>query len=740
MIGVALQDDWTVRRSARALWLLVGLSVADPGVGQVVEAVEEVTLVEVPVEVSNAAGEPVPGLGKADFELFDRGVPQALSSVVQIDPATISEASIESLPMSSRRRLLLLFDLTFSRPASVLRARLAARDFVLDVMRPEDLAAVMIVTADSGPRMLVNFTSDRAQLARALETLGAPGLLRDHRVDDPLRLLVESPIVNPGGGLGPLTRGPLSSGRTTTADDDAQSAEVLTHLRSIGRRVEDQGKRRQRDRIAAWAETLTVLGRILGSIHGRKHVLYFSEGFDDRLVVGGQGDSIAKDAVRGSLDPGDQSQAQSERDSLQRERGEQWHQSADDNFGVATLREAMTRVIEAFQQADAVVNTIDISGLAAASDAARRGRRASLQSLALGTGGQHHGGSNAIGELLERALQSSMLTYILGFQPQALVLDGSFHELEVRLSASAGLPRGTRLSHRQGYYAPRPFQDLHPLEKKLLTADAVMTAAPRLELDMEVLVAAFRATPKAYLPVIVEIRGPSLLVGQRSETLTVEYFVYVTDLRGEMQDFLTHRAVLDLQQAHERLQASGLKFYGHLDLNPGRYRVRVLARNAETGRTSVWTSPLTIPEFGSAVPSLLPPFFIEDRETWLLVREPAVGDRVTYPFLWKSEPFVPAVLPSVLRDQSAEWVLVAYGFGEEALTVNGRVVASTEQQESSQGHLELLEVEVGRGRSLLRGRFDPLNLAPGDYQLEITVRQESGGVAATTTSRILVAE
>ncbi len=729
-------------RPSRAVgvWVAILAALATPRccLAGVVEETAEVTLVEVPVEVSTAAGEPVLGLGPGDFELFDRGVRQNLSGVAQIDLGSMSETNEEVVFASARRRILLLFDLAFSRPASLERARGAAGDFVLNILRPADLAAVVIVTPENGPRMLVNFTSDRTQLARAIETLGAPELLSGAKIDDPLRLLIESPIANPGSGFGSALSS-SSLGQTAAAVGDARSEQVLNHLRSIGRRLEDQGKRRQRDRIAAWSEAMAGLARTLGSLPGRKHILVFSEGFDGRLLMGEQGDTTVGIPAAGSRAVGNLESHSLERDSLERERGESWLHAADDDFGAVTLRESMRQVVEAFRRADAVVDTIDISGLVALSDTARRGRRASLQTLALGTGGQHYGGSNALAGLLERALESTLVTYVLSFQPRSLLLDGSFHELEVRLSKSAGLGRGTKLTHRQGYYAPRPFRQLHPLEKKLLTADAVMTAAPRRELDMEVLVAAFQDSPRTYVPVIVEIDGQSLLAGQSTERLEVEIFAYVTNEQGEMRDFLTYRADFDLEQARLSLQAGGLKFYGHLDLDAGQYRVRVLGRNAETGRTSVWAAPLTIADPLATEPRLLPPFFIEAPDTWLLVREAPTSDRVVYPFLWKGEPFVPAARPVVRRETVSEVVLVAYGFGEGPVDADIRVLSVTGQALSG-GRFELLDREPGFGRTLLRGRFDSRDLPLGEYRLETTLSQQSDGISATSACRILVTE
>jgi hypothetical protein len=53
--------------------------------------------------------------------------------------------------------------------------------------------------------------------------------------------------------------------------------------------------------------------------------------------------------------------------------------------------------------------------------------------------------------------------------------------------------------------------------------------------------------------------------------------------------------------------------------------------------------PLRVPDYASAGPALLPPFFFDSPGRWNLVREreASQGDSVIYPFVVGGEPFVP---------------------------------------------------------------------------------------------------
>lgn len=719
---------WTTLRRRRGLsgLCLLAVLVIAPNCEAVAQlpTFEEDTLVyevQVPVQVVDRRGQPVRDLTAADFQVYDDGARQEIVGfeVIDLDVVQPGETRTEidrALPSVARRHFLLLFDLSFSSPSALIKARQAARQFVLESLHPTDLVAVATHAIEDGARLLVTFTPDRAQVARAIDTLGAPRLLALGR-QDPLRFIIEDPA----------TAG-FDAARDTTASAGGGASEALqqslaAHLGIISKQMARMEKSFARGRISSWSASMTDLARLLDNVRGRKQVVYFSEGFDGRLMLGRQPDA---------LDP------EQQQDQLALQRGQYWMVDTDELFGNAPLLSDVQQMLVEFRRADCAIQAVDISGLGADLPEQRRIKRVRQDALfyvANETGGELVEEANDLGRELGRVLARSTLTYLLTFRPSEIEPDGAYHRLKVR----ADLPRGAKLSHRPGYYAPRPFEKLHPLERNLLAADDIASAAPRGDLEMDVLAAPFRATPEmAYVPVILEMDGSSLLVGQESDDLAVELYVYATDGRGEMRDFFTQRIDLDLTRSRRAFEGTGLKYYGHLNLPPGDYLIRVLARNAANGRTGVRTVDLGVPPLDGEEPFVLPPFFPEQQGRWFLVREETEGGdsrSVVYPFTVGGEAYVPSAHPTVARHGEARLYVTAYNLDGDAIELTGEVF-DAQGEPAAGGRLTLEERTVTgiAGVDKLVASFRPDGLPAGQYTLEVAIKDRSGRALATAAS------
>ncbi|HEV8237847.1 MAG TPA: VWA domain-containing protein [Thermoanaerobaculia bacterium] len=671
----------------------------------------EVVVVEVPVQVI-AGGEPVRGLTAANFELYDgrKKVPVTGFEMLDVASAPASGAAVD-VPASARRHFMLLFDLTFSDPTSLLRAREAAKN-VLRTLHATDLVGVSTYSAATGPQMILGFTPDRAQAAAAIETLGLPKFF--NRAADPLRLVITPDV--------PTIMEPSIQGRGTGAKEerDAELKEALDKMSALSSRSE-----RNVDQMIVRNMTtqFTDLARTMAAVDGRKYVVLLSEGFDSSLVTG-SGNSNGNNDLNNQVDSAG---------SLDVPMGDVGGFGSDETFGDTRTQNSLEKMLTEFRRADCQIQAVDIGGLRALAGEGRleANGRESLLTMAKDTGGELFENFNDLAAAMGAMLRRTGVTYVLTFQPEGLKPDGEFHKLRVELKNAPG---GARVVSRPGYYAPRPFKEQTPLQKALEAADSVMGQEGG-SIDAAVLAAPFAAKGNsAYVPIVVEVGGQSLLAGKQESALPVEIYVYAIDEGGAVQGYRTQSLALDVAKSEALLRQSGLKFFGHLDLPPGKYAIRTLVRNSTTGASSLRVNEVVVPAAGE--PALLPPFFPEAAGRWLVVRETlAQGEaQPPYPFMLSGAPFIPASRPLLAAGQAANVVLQGYNLGGD-LTAKVEVLGADGTVQPG-GVLELGKAS-GSAPRVVTGTFKAPQLRPGEYRLRVTVT-DGAGKSATSVGAFAV--
>ena len=685
-----------------------------------------VVVVEVPVNVTKD-GKPVRGLTAENFELTDGKTRQPITGFEVIDLGAVGAEGQRRIPIAARRHFLFLFDLTFAQTSSIVRARGAAIDLVRQGFHPADLGAVATYSATRGAELVLGFTSDRGQIEAAIRSLGMPQLL--DRAPDPLRLIVadveaETAILHvaAAGGAGEMFKD------RRAAVEEAAGDQMNEILNDIQRESNELQARTAQNQVVALTRSFSELAQMMASVDGRKHVVYLSEGFTAGAAVGRGPDRETSDAVA---------------------EGELWKSESETVYGSSRVQSDVERMLEAFRRADCVVQAVDIGGVRTtgaeaqtelASDAQGRGDgRDVLLTMARDTGGELFQNTNDLSAAMARMLAATSVTYLLAFQPEGLAEDGTFHPLKVRLK---GGPRGARVYHRAGYYAPDPLRVVRPLEHSLTSAAAILSGEEGGNLPVSALAIPLPlsgAAGRAVVPLLVEVDGPALLAGHVGPALALEIYAYALGTEGSVDGFLTQRLELDLTKVEDELRASGLKFYGELELPPGSYEIRLLVKNAQMGGAHALRSvPVEVP----AAPQLSPPLFVAAAGGWLLTRQaPRPGEAArAYPFTLAGKPFVPDARPVVAAAGEAQVALLAYDLGSGEVVAHAEVLRAADRQPAAGGGFRLLERQRGEGGApdRLVGVFTPAGLPPGEYVLRVTVTDRASGAARTSAAPFVV--
>jgi VWFA-related protein len=704
---------------------------AEPARPQTFSGATDVVVVEVPVQVLRD-GEPVRGLTADDFEVWAGKQRLPVTGFEMLDleapaPPPSDKGWRPAQPVAARRHFMLLFDLAFSSPRALAKGEEAARD-LLDRLHPSDLVAVAAYSPARGPELLLGFTTDRRQARAALDVLGKPEMMA--RTGDPLRLVLETgnpsgfidggggPRAGSGGGEGKPSGSGAGAERRQEALADKSGGEP-PFLPGIGANIEKADRAGQERAVTAMARAFEELAKTVGSLYGRKYVVFFSEGFDASIFSG-----------TANIDEQNQQVIISNAGAV-------WGIDSEKRFGNTKAASDLEAMLEELRRADCVIQAVDTGGLREGIDPAAHwaGGKDSLFLLADSTGGDFYENYNDLSDAMDKMLRRTSVTYVLAVQPPDLPRDGAWHPIRVELKAAA---RGTKVVHRPGFYAPRPAGQTSATETILQAARGLVAGEESGRLRTSVLAAAFPGSVQggaSWVPVLVEVDGATLLAGVDGWSVPVEIYGYAFDTQGQARDYFSQTLALDLLKTGAALKQGGLKFFGHLDLPPGDWTVRVLVRNAATGASGLRTVPVHVPEPGPGSPVLLPAFFPEAPGRWVMVREARPEEGVDYPFLSGGTPYVPASMPRLSPGREAAVSLVAYHLPPGEVQAEARLRTS-DGRDAGEGRFRLLGREAGTdGAERLSATFEPpAGLAPGEYTLLLTLTDGAGDARSSATA------
>lgn len=720
----------SVMRSHRKLAMvsLLGLALGAsmvPARAQRFTESTSVVVVEVPVQVVRD-GKPVRGLTAADFEIYQGREKQAVTGFEVLDlaapavaPGSPTPKAAPRLPISARRRFVLLFDLGYSKPTSLLKAREAAKRLLDGGFHPSDLIAVAAYLPSQGPQLLLGFTANRQQVRDAVDRLSPA---QNHFASDPLLLASSFGGDGGGGDAAPTPGNQVAAAADTEATIGSQGREATVSSLAAMERSE---RERERSTLTAFTRALGSFADAMAAVDGRKYVVFLSEGFDSSLAMGTVDEAETLDMNTNSI------------------RGDVWNIDNDQRYGNTKASGDLEKMLEALRRADCVIQAVDIGGVRASADDLRAARSAGADGLFLmarSTGGELYQNFNDLGTAVEKMLDRTSVTYVLSFQPD-VKQDGQYRKIKVELKN----PQGARVVYRPGYFAPKPFNQRTGMEKVLQTAGQIVAGQEGGPVGLSVLAAPFQVpgnseNHKAYVPVVIEIDGPSLLAGNDGTALPTEIYVYALDGEGVVKDFFTQTAGLDLGKVGDAVRRAGIKLYGDLDLEPGSYSLRVLVRNARTGAIGLRVASVDVPAFSQNARVLLPPFFPDTAAgRWVVLREAkARQGEVPYPFMSGNQPYIPASHPALRPGEIAAVALVGYRLGEGNLAAQA-VVMTPEGKEAGEGTIAILrrEKDGNGGPDRLAATFRPPSLQPGEYLLLVTVT-DAKGAAETSVAPFMV--
>src|SRR2546426_8984945 len=219
----------------------------------------------------------------------------------------------------------------------------------------------------------------------------------------------------------------------------------------------------------------------------------------------------------------------------------------------------------------------------------------SLYALASDTGGKALLDNNDLAAGIVQAEQAITSYYVIGYYPSNTNLDGKFRRVKITLKETPT----AKLDYRQGYYAGKTFNKFTAADKERQLEDALMLGDPITDLTIAMEVNYFQLNRAEYfVPITVKIPGSELVLARTggAERTLIDFIGEVKDEYGTTIQNLRDKVDMKLSgETASELSRRPIEYDTGFTLLPGKYVIKFLARNAETGRMGTYQTPFVIP-------------------------------------------------------------------------------------------------------------------------------------------------
>jgi VWFA-related protein len=360
-----------------------------------------------------------------------------------------------------------------------------------------------------------------------------------------------------------------------------------------------------------------------------------------------------------------------------------------------------------------------------------------LATLSSDTGGKAFFDSNDFSPAFQQVQHDTEAYYILGFHSTNTARDGSFRHLTVRLNRS-----DVKMDYRPGYYAPADFRHQKTEDREVALTEQMRSDLPATDVAVYLQALYFRLDEnKFFVPVSLIVPGSqihSVKNGDRDKA-NIDVMGEVKNAQGIIVGNVRDTVKLAVDAA-QQVQRKNIQYSTGFTLAPGRYHLKFVVRENQTGAMGSFETDLQVPDM-KKTPLKLSSIVLSSQRT------PDTTKKNVNPLVRDGVEWIPNVAHVFRQDQHLYFLYEVYDPAKEkgevapasspGLTRRAggpvRVLTSIEFMSGGVKVYETPLVVADRINIPERGavafQFDvPLmQLKPGTYVCQVNVIDDAGG-------------
>lgn len=336
-----------------------------------------------------------------------------------------------------------------------------------------------------------------------------------------------------------------------------------------------------------------------------------------------------------------------------------------------------------------------------------------LWTLAADTGGKALLDSNDLARGITQAQRAITSYYILGYYPTNPNADGKFRKIKITLTNG----QSATLDYRQGYYAGKDYSKFNNADKERQLEDALLQPDPVTDVTIAMEIGYFQLNRAEYfVPIAVKI--PARELGNSR-----------VDFIGEVKDEFgtTVSNVRDKVDIKRGTTNRPIEYDSGFTLLPGKYKIKFLARDAESGRMGTFATEFVIPNLNKEEKRIpLSSVVLSSQRIDLKDAIYTVGkDKSQFsPLVQDGMKLIPSVTRVFSKQKDMYVYLQAYQQGTDDLQpLTAYITFYKEQAKAFETTpITITEAQPNRLRTMpIKFQIPLEQLSPGEYTCQVTV-------------------